>query len=58
LSTATEEELRRHPYIGYYTARGIINFRKIQLPVTLDDLMQNNIITNDVAERLESYVQE
>jgi len=57
LSTATEEELRRHPYIGFYAARGIISFRKTQPVVTLNDLVQNNIITEDVAERLVLYVQ-
>jgi len=55
LSTATEEEMRRHPYIGYYAARGIISFRKMQPVVTLDDLVQNNIITEDVAKRLVPY---
>ncbi|MDR0294608.1 MAG: helix-hairpin-helix domain-containing protein [Prevotellaceae bacterium] len=57
LSTATEEELRLHPYIGYYAARGIISFRKIQPVVSLDDLVQNNVLTEGVAERLVPYVQ-
>jgi len=56
LSTAEEEELRQHPYIGYYAARGIISFRKTQPVVTLDDLVKNNILTEDAAKRLREYV--
>ncbi|MCL2097872.1 MAG: helix-hairpin-helix domain-containing protein [Bacteroidales bacterium] len=56
LSTTGEEELRQHPYIGYYTARGIISFRKTQSVVTLDDLVKNNIIAEDAAERLAPYL--
>jgi competence ComEA-like helix-hairpin-helix protein len=57
LSAATEEELRQHPYIGYYAARGIISLRKTQPVVSLDDLVQNNILTEEIAERLLPYVQ-
>ena len=56
LSSTEEEELRHHPYIGYYTARGIISFRKTQPVVTLDDLVKNNVLTEDVANRLVPYV--
>ncbi len=56
LSTVSEEQLRRHPYIGYYTARGIISFRKTQPEVTLDALVKNNILASDIADRLRKYV--
>ena len=57
LSTAEEEVLRQHPYIGYYAARGILSFRKTQSVVTLVDLVKNNILTEDAANRLAPYVQ-
>ena len=56
LSTAEEEELRQHPYIGYYAARGIISLRKTQTIITLDDLVTNDILAEDVASRLIPYV--
>ncbi len=58
LQTATEAELRKHPYIGYYAARGIMNFRKTAAAVTLEELVRNNVLDQDAASRLGAYVEE
>jgi DNA uptake protein ComE-like DNA-binding protein len=57
LATADEQTLRRHPYIGYYAARGIVHFRTIQeaQACTLRALVENNILNEDAAQRLRSY---
>ncbi len=57
LQTATEAELRKHPYIGYYAARGIMNFRKTAAAVTLGELVRNNVLDQDAASRLGAYVE-
>ncbi len=49
--------MRRHPYIGAYAARGIAQLAKRKGgPATLDELVQNNILTADKAEKLKPYV--
>jgi len=58
LAVADKQTLRKHPYIGDYAARGIIYFRETQgeQACTLSALVENNILTDDVAERLLPYV--
>lgn len=58
LSTADEESLRQHPYIGYYTAKGIIHFRTTQgiERCTIDALVKNNILDDETGERLRAYL--
>ena len=57
LTTADEQTLRQHPYIGYYAARGIVHFRTTQgaQACTLNALMENNILNDDAAQRLKPY---
>ncbi len=55
LSTATEEELRKHPYIGFYAARGILAFRKTGAQVNLEALVANHVLGEDAAQRLKAY---
>ncbi len=56
LLNTPEEDLRKHPYIGFYAARGIVSFRKIQTVISLDGLVKNNVLSDDAAERLQAYV--
>ncbi|MDR3235561.1 MAG: helix-hairpin-helix domain-containing protein [Prevotellaceae bacterium] len=58
LAAADKKTLSQHPYIGRLAADGIIYFRKMQgeQACTLSALVENNILTEDVAERLTPYV--
>ncbi|MDR3296907.1 MAG: helix-hairpin-helix domain-containing protein [Prevotellaceae bacterium] len=57
LDSASLLIMRRHPYIGAYAARGIVQMaRRNARPATLDELVQNNIITPQQAEQLSYYV--
>ncbi|MGL4364890.1 MAG: ComEA family DNA-binding protein [Bacteroidales bacterium] len=51
------ELMRRHPYIGAYAARGIVQYakRKGSVP-NLDELRQHNILTSKQVEKLRVYV--
>jgi competence protein ComEA len=57
LNTAQEYELARHPYIGKFTARGIVSYRakvqKINSPV---ELKINGLVSDEVFERLKKYL--
>jgi DNA uptake protein ComE-like DNA-binding protein len=57
LTTADEQTLWKHPYIGYHAARGIVHFRTTQgaEACTLSALLKNNILNEDVAQRLKPY---
>ena len=57
LQTADEQTLRSHPYIGAYTARGILLYRRSNPHCTLDDLLVNNILQKAQAEKLVGYVE-
>ena len=57
LQTADEQTLRSHPYIGAYTARGILLYRRSNPHCTLDDLVVNNILQKAQAEKLVGYVE-
>lgn len=53
----TLNELRRHPYINYYQARAIVDYRRLRGPLkTLDDLRLLNDFTPTDMERLSHYV--
>ena len=57
LSEDSYELMRRHPYVGAYAARGIVQFAKRKgSPATLEELSANNVITSPQAQRLRVYV--
>jgi len=57
LNHITESELARHPYIGRYTARGIILYRsKVQKINCLDELRVNGLIPAENLEKLKKYL--
>lgn len=58
LDTAGKSFLITHPYIGAYTARGIILLREKlgKSACTLENLVKEKILSADVAERLWPYV--
>ncbi len=51
------EVMRKHPYVGAYAARGIVQYVKRKgVPVSIDELSNNNIITSLQARKLQPYV--
>jgi len=53
----TLNELRRHPYINYYQARAIVDYRRLRGPLkALDDLRLLHDFTPADIERLSHYV--
>ena len=53
----TLNELRRHPYINYYQARAIVDYRRLRGPLkALDDLRLLHDFTPADMERLSHYV--
>ena len=52
------DELRRHPYIGFYRAKQIVDFRRIHGRISsLSELSLSKDFTPEVIERLEHYVE-
>lgn len=50
-------ELKRHPYINYYQAKAIVDYRRLQGPLySLDDLHLLPDFSDDAIRRLEPYV--
>ena len=57
LNKASESELARHPYIGKYTARGIVRYRsKVQKINYLEELKINGLVSAENFERLKKYL--
>ena len=55
VNTASFSELQSHPYCGYYRAKDIINYVRIQKKIErIDELLHENIITNSEYFKLES----
>ena len=51
-------QLRRHPYINYYMAKAITDYRRLHGPLTsLDDLRFSNDFPPEVILRLKPYVE-
>ena len=50
-------ELKRHPYINYYQARAITDYRRLHGPIqSLDDLRLSNDFPQEAIDRLRPYV--
>lgn len=51
-------ELKRHPYLDYYQAKAIVEFRnKCKRIESMDDLKLVNLIDNETATNLQGYIQ-
>lgn len=58
VNTATLQELKRHPYINYYQARDIVDYRRLRGPLrSIDDLRLLQDFTDRDLERLKHYVE-
>ena len=52
------QQLRRHPYINYYMAKAIVDYRRLHGDIkSLQDLRFSKDFTADVIQRLEPYVE-
>ena len=58
LNQLTLNQLKRHPYINFYMAREIVDYRRLKGPLhSLNDLRLLKDFTADVIKRLEPYVE-
>ena len=52
------DELKRHPYINFYQARAITDYRRLHGPIrSLDDLRLSKDFPQEAIERLRPYVE-
>ncbi len=57
INTATFKDLISHPYLNEQQTKGILNYKKLQGRINgLDELVRNNILTREDADRIEPYV--
>lgn len=57
LNSLTLNEMSRHPYIGFYRAKAIIDYRRLYGKInSLDDLKLNKHFTPEAIEKLKPYV--
>ena len=58
LNRLTLNELKRHPYINFYMARAIVDYRRLRGPLhSLDDLKLLKEFTPEKIKQLEPYVE-
>lgn len=58
VNTSTLEQLKRHPYINYYQARAIVDYRKRYGAIRhIDDLRMNPDMSLEVRERIAPYLE-
>ncbi len=58
LNRLTLEQLRRHPYINFYQAKAITDYRRLKGPLhSLQDLRLQKDFTPEAIQRLEPYVE-
>lgn len=57
VNTLTLAELKRHPYINYYQAKAIVDYRRLRGPIhSLNDLRLSKDFPPEEIKRLEPYV--
>lgn len=58
VNSASLDELRQHPYLDYYQARAIVDFRLSVGPLhSADDLLKINLIDQTTATKISQYIQ-
>ena len=56
INSASFDELMRLPFMDYYSANLIINYRKTSLITSIDQLRNIEGITGDLAEKISPYI--
>lgn len=58
INSATVDQLKRHPYLDYYQARAIVDYRKQgNLIHSAEDLLKVNLIDNATLTKIDGYIQ-
>lgn len=58
INSASFEELRRHPYLDYYQARAIVDYRRTVGPVrNPEDLLKINLVDEETIRKISDYIQ-
>lgn len=58
VNTATLNEIRRHPYMGFFRAKSITEYRRLHGKITdLNDLRFDRSFTPDAIKRLRPYIE-
>ena len=58
INNATVDELKRHPYLDYYQARSIVDYRKYGKRIeNADDLLLVNLLDRETVRKLQGYIQ-
>ena len=57
LNTATVDQLKRHPYLDYYQAKAIVNYReKYGKFASVNDLLKANLIYQETFDKIKPYL--
>lgn len=57
LNTATIDQLKRHPYLDYYQAKAIVNYReKYGKFASVNDLLKTNLIYQETFDKIKPYL--
>lgn len=57
INTATNEQLRKHPYIDFRQARDILDYRRLRGRIrSLDDLRATRAFTDNMLQKLAPYI--
>jgi competence ComEA-like helix-hairpin-helix protein len=58
INAATENEFAGHPYIGNFTAKAIIRYRKFKGTITsANEMINEKLITQQQAEKIAAYIE-
>ena len=57
INTATIDQLKRHPYLDYYQAKAIVNYReKYGKFATVNDLLKTNLSYQETFDKIKPYL--
>jgi DNA uptake protein ComE-like DNA-binding protein len=58
INRLTLQQLRRHPYINFYMAKAITDYRRLHGDIkSLNELRLSKDFTDEVIQRLEPYIE-
>jgi DNA uptake protein ComE-like DNA-binding protein len=58
INRLTLQQLRRHPYINFYMAKAIIDYRRLRGDIkSLNELRLSKDFPDEVIHRLEPYIE-
>ena len=58
INNATLNDIKRHPYLDYYQAKAIVNYRQRGNRIeNIEDLLKINLIDSTTAKKIQNYIQ-